>query len=125
MRATTAPALAVAGSYWKLNPRTTIEKNRSSWPNMEAGVCPKSESAIFSTGATRVVENCFPAACPRSATRSGERAYNTFSISSSGPESCQANAKGSFSSILREGAVSFALISSSSPRSVRKSETRR
>src|SRR5712664_3392689 len=95
MRATTAPALAVPGSYWKLNPRTTIEKNRSRWPNIEAGVCPKSESAIFSTGATRVVENCFPAACPRSATRSGERAYRTL------------------------------LISSSSPRSVRKSETRR
>src|SRR6266481_648866 len=58
MRATTAPCLAVPGSYWKLNPRTTIEKNRSRCPNMEAGVCPKSESAIFSTGATKVVENC-------------------------------------------------------------------
>src|SRR6267143_511598 len=125
MRATTAPCLAVPGSYWKLNPRTTMEKNRSRCPNMEAGVCPNSESAIFSTGATRVVENCFPAAWPRSATSSGERAYSSLSISSSGAESCQAKAKGGFSSILREGAVSFALMSSSSPRSMRKSETRR
>src|SRR5258705_3528735 len=121
MRARTVPSFSEPGWYSKLNPFTTMEKKRSRWPNMEPGVWPNIDRAIFNTGATSVPESCLPAAWPRSATSSGDRAWSTFSISSSGAASCQAKANGGFSSIFRAPGLTFALTSSNRPRSVRKS----